>query len=45
MRARRNIDGERVGRLNRIFGYVYQVRLVGKRMKGWNERVFTRCIC
>lgn len=31
--------GERVGWLNRIFGYVYQVRLLGKRMKAWNKHV------
>jgi hypothetical protein len=35
-----NEEGERVGWLNRIFGYVYQVRLVGKRMKAWNKRVY-----
>jgi beta-hydroxylase len=35
-----NEEGERVGWLNRVFGYVYQVRLVGKRMKAWNKRVY-----
>lgn len=38
--ATQNEEGERVGLLNRIFGYVYHVRLVGKRMKAWNKRVY-----
>jgi beta-hydroxylase len=38
--ATRNEEGERVGWLNRIFGHVYHVRLVGKRMKAWNKRVY-----
>ena len=28
------------GWINRIFGYVYHVRLAGKRMKAWNKRVY-----
>jgi beta-hydroxylase len=38
--ATQNEEGERVGWINRIFGYVYHVRLVGKRMKAWNRRVY-----
>lgn len=38
--ATQNEEGERVGWLNRIFGYVYQIRLVGKRMKAWNKPVY-----
>jgi beta-hydroxylase len=38
--ATQNEEGERVGWLNRIFGHVYRVRLVGKRMKAWNKRVY-----
>jgi beta-hydroxylase len=38
--ATQNEDGERVGWLNRIFGYVYHVRLLGKRMKARNKRVY-----
>jgi beta-hydroxylase len=38
--ATQNVEGERVGWLNRIFGCVYQVRLMGKRMKAWNKRVY-----
>jgi beta-hydroxylase len=35
-----NVEGERVGMLNKIFGYAYQVRLVGKRLKAWNKTVY-----
>jgi aspartyl/asparaginyl beta-hydroxylase (cupin superfamily) len=35
-----NEAGERVGWLNRAFGYIYHLRLVGKRMKAWNKRVY-----
>jgi len=35
-----NEEGEHVGVINRIFGYVYHVRLLGKRMKAWNKRVY-----
>jgi beta-hydroxylase len=38
--ATQNVEGERVGVLNRLFGYVYHVRLVGKRLKAWNRTVY-----
>jgi len=38
--ATQNEEGEHVGWINRVFGYVYHVRLVGKRMKAWNKRVY-----
>lgn len=38
--ATQNEEGEHVGWINRAFGYVYHVRLVGKRMKAWNKRVY-----
>jgi len=38
--ATQNVEGEHVGWINRVFGYVYHVRLVGKRMKAWNKRVY-----
>lgn len=38
--ATRNEAGEHVGWLNRAFGPLYQVRLVGKRLKAWNRRVY-----
>jgi beta-hydroxylase len=30
--ATQNVDGEKVGFLNKVFGYVYHIRLIGKRM-------------
>jgi len=41
--ATQNEQGERVGVLNKIFGYVYHVRLLGKRMKAWNRTVYYVC--
>ena len=38
--ATQNIEGERVGIANRAFGAVYQVRLLGKRLKKWNRKVY-----
>jgi len=35
-----NVEGEPVGILNRIFGYVYRVRLVGKRLKGKSRHAY-----
>lgn len=35
-----NLPGEPVGVLNRLFGYMYQLRLVGKRLKAWNRKVY-----
>ena len=39
-RATENEAGERVGVFNKIFGYVYHVRLLGKRMKAWNRQAY-----
>jgi beta-hydroxylase len=41
--ATQNVEGERVGVVNKIFSYVYHVRLVGKRVKAWNSRVYYTC--
>ncbi len=38
--ATENEAGERIGAVNKIFGYVYHVRLLGKRMKAWNKNVY-----
>ncbi len=38
--ATENEPGERIGVFNKIFGYVYHVRLLGKRMKAWNSRAY-----
>jgi beta-hydroxylase len=35
-----NVDGEPVGVFNKMFGYIYQVRLVGKRIKAWNKNAY-----
>jgi beta-hydroxylase len=36
----KNQDGDRVGFANRLFKYVYQVRLVGKRLKKKNRKLY-----
>jgi beta-hydroxylase len=38
--ATQNIEGEKVGLANRAFGGVYQVRLLGKRLKKWNRKLY-----
>jgi beta-hydroxylase len=38
--ATQNMPGEHVGVLNRIFEYVYKVRIVGTRIKAWNRTVY-----
>ncbi len=35
-----NEAGNRTDGLNRAFKYLYQVRLVGKRLKAWNRTVY-----
>src|SRR5690606_1376105 len=34
--ATKNIEGDKVGFLNRAFGHVYQVRVLGKKIKAFN---------
>ena len=38
--ATKNTDSDQVGILNRAFHYVYQVRLVGKRLKKYNKNLY-----
>lgn len=38
--ATQNTDGERVGAVNKLFGYVYQIHLAGQRVKKWNRKVY-----
>jgi beta-hydroxylase len=38
--ATENMDGERVGALNKAFGYLYEVHLAGRRLKDWNRKVY-----
>jgi beta-hydroxylase len=35
-----NETGDRTGGLNRAFGTLYKIRMVGKRMKAWNRSVY-----
>jgi len=38
--ATKNMPGDKVGFLNRIFGYVYQIRIVGKKIKKFNKPLY-----
>jgi beta-hydroxylase len=38
--ATSNVEGEKVGVINRAFGYLYEVHLAGQRVKAWNYRVY-----
>jgi beta-hydroxylase len=38
--ATENEAGERIGVLNRMFGYANELRLLGERMKAWNRGVY-----
>jgi beta-hydroxylase len=38
--ATQNLPGEKVGVLNKLFAYVYQIRIVAKRVKAWNKNVY-----
>ncbi|MBE8715713.1 aspartyl/asparaginyl beta-hydroxylase domain-containing protein [Cellvibrio sp. KB43] len=38
--ATKNMPGDKVGFLNRIFGYVYQIRVVGKKIKKINKPLY-----
>jgi beta-hydroxylase len=35
-----NETGDRTGGLNRAFGTLYKVRMIGKRMKAWNRTAY-----
>ncbi len=38
--ATENVPGEHIGVLNRIFEYIYRIRLVGVRLKNWNKPAY-----
>ncbi len=38
--ATQNVEGEKVGVLNKLFAYAYQFRLLGKRIKAWNRTTY-----
>lgn len=35
-----NEEGDKTGNINKVFGYIYQIRLIGKRLKAWNVIVY-----
>ena len=38
--ATKNIDGDKIGFLNRIFSSIYKVRILGKKIKAYNRRLY-----
>ena len=38
--ATRNVAGDRIGLANRMFAAVYRIRLLAKRLKAWDRRVY-----
>ena len=38
--ASKNLPNERVGSINKIFKYLYQIRLIGKWLKNYNRRLY-----
>ena len=38
--AAKNQVGDKVGALNKVFGAVYRIRLLGKRIKAWNRTAY-----
>ena len=38
--ATKNVKGDKVGFLNRAFAYLYQVRIVGKKIKAFNKTLY-----
>lgn len=38
--ATKNMPGDKVGLLNRVFGKVYQLRILGKKLKAYNIRLY-----
>lgn len=38
--ATKNMEGDKVGAVNKAFGWIYKVRAFGKRIKAWNTTVY-----
>jgi beta-hydroxylase len=38
--ATQNVDGEHVGVLNKVFTWLYEIHLAGRRVKQWNRKVY-----
>jgi len=34
------VDGKHVGVLNKVFGWLYEIHLAGRRVKQWNRKVY-----
>ena len=34
------MEGEHVGVLNKVFGWLYEIHLAGRRLKDWNRKVY-----
>jgi beta-hydroxylase len=38
--ATANVEGERIGAINRVFEYLYEIHLAGRRLKAWNRSIY-----
>lgn len=38
--ATQNVDGERIGMLNKVFGKLYEIHLASRKVKEWNRNVY-----
>ena len=38
--ATKNMEGDKVGLLNKLFSYVYSIRVVGKKLKAFNKTLY-----
>ncbi|MEL7454728.1 MAG: aspartyl/asparaginyl beta-hydroxylase domain-containing protein [Pseudomonadota bacterium] len=38
--ATKNRPGDKVGSINKVFGWIYQIRILGKKIKAWNQPVY-----
>ena len=38
--ATKNMEGDKVGAVNKAFGWIYKVRAFGKRIKAWNKTAY-----
>ena len=38
--ASKNLPNEQVGTINKLFTYLYQIRLTGKKLKNYNRKLY-----
>jgi beta-hydroxylase len=38
--ASKNLPNEQVGTINKLFTHIYQIRLVGKKLKSYNKNLY-----